>query len=135
MSAPLKTAASPHQLAFRRAARTLIAATLAEWVLEEEDWLGACRKRIKDRMSDAKHMVFNNQRKIGLMLLGRTDEIPALEDKNRQLEHAALVCEYALDILDEMVSAQTPAAPVSPHHRALPARTAQPAFRETAAST
>ncbi|CAM8662167.1 hypothetical protein MCEMSEM18_01053 [Comamonadaceae bacterium] len=134
MSAPLKTAASPHQLAFRRAARTLIAATLAEWVLEEEDWLGASRKRIKDRMSDAKHMVFNNQRKIGLMLLGRTDEIPALEDKNRQLEHAALVCEYALDILDEMVSAQTPAAPVSPQHRALPARTAQPAFRETAAS-
>ncbi|BDT71379.1 hypothetical protein os4_09010 [Comamonadaceae bacterium OS-4] len=134
MSVPPKAAAAPHQLAFRRAARSLIAATLAEWVIEEEDWLGACRKRIKDRMSDAKHMAFNNQRKIGWLLLGRTDEIPALEDKNRQLEHAALVCEVALEILDDMATARTPPAPVTPQHRALPARTVPAARRETAAS-
>lgn len=99
-----ESATSPQDLALRRAARALIASTLNELVDQDQDWLGACRKRIKDRMSDAKHIMFNNQRKIGLLLLGRTDDIPALETRNRQLEQAARVCGHALDILDEMGS-------------------------------
>ena len=97
-----ESTASPQDLALRRAARTLIASTLHELVDQDQDWLGACRKRIKDRMSDAKHIIFNNERKIGMLLLGRTDDIPALETRNRQLEQAARVCGHALDILDEM---------------------------------
>lgn len=102
MSDVPSSAISPHDLALRRAARALIATTLQELVNQDDDWLGACRKRIKDRMSDAKHIMFNNQRKIGLLLLGRTDDIPALETRNRQLEQAALVCGHALTILDDM---------------------------------
>lgn len=127
--------ASPPPIAFRRAARTLIASTLAECGLEDDDWLSACRKRIKDRMSDAKHLVFNNQRKIGLLLLGRTDEIPALEDKNRQLEHAARVCEHALHILDDMAPASPLVTKMPPPHRALPTRAAHSALRTTTASS
>ena len=99
--------------ALRRAARTLIAATLGELVDQDQDWLGACRKRIKDRMSNAKHIIFNNERKIGMLLLGRTDDIPALETRNRQLEQAARVCGYALDLLDEMVNLPPALTPAS----------------------
>ncbi len=113
MTAQPGSAISPQDMVLRRAARALIATTLQDLVDQEDDWLGACRKRIKDRMSDAKHIIFNNQRKIGLLLLGRTDDIPALEIRNRQLEQAARVCGQALDILDEMgATAEMPPTPV-----------------------
>ncbi len=97
--------------ALRRAARALIAGMLAELVHQDQDWIGACRKRIKDRMSNAKHVIYNNERKIGLMLLGHMDQIAALESRNRQMEHTALVCRHALEILDDMGThaAHTPA--------------------------
>lgn len=110
MTTEQEPATSLQDLTLRRAARILITSTLSEMVDQEGDWLGACRKRIKDRMSDAKHIIFNNQQKIGLLLLGRTDDIPALETRNRQLEHTARVCSEALTILDEM----TRAAPMPP---------------------
>ena len=114
MTAEQEPTTPPQDLALRRAARILIASTLNEIVDMEGDWLGACRKRIKDRMSDAKHIIFNNQQKIGLLLLGRTDDIPALEIRNRQLEQTARVCAQALDILDEMTrAAPAPAPPLA----------------------
>jgi hypothetical protein len=102
------SATTQDNAALRRAARTLIASMLTELVHQDQDWIGACRKRIKDRMSNAKHIIFNNERKIGLMLLGRTDEIPALEFRNRQMEHTVLVCSQALDILDGMGTETAP---------------------------
>jgi len=97
-----ESATAQDSAALRRAARTLIASMLLELVNQDQDWIGACRKRIKYRMSNAKHIVFNNERKIGLLLLGRTDQIPALELRNRQMEHTVLVCGCALKILDGM---------------------------------
>ena len=51
-----ESAASPKVINLRRAARTLIANTLQEMVDQDQDWQGACRKCIKDRMSDAQHI-------------------------------------------------------------------------------
>ena len=112
MTEASESTTSPQDLALRRAARALIASTLNGLVDEDQDWLGACRKRIKDRMSDAKHIMFNNQRKIGLLLLGRTDDIPVLEARNRQLEQAVQVCSQALEILDDMGGASEAPAPL-----------------------
>lgn len=108
--APAPTA-TPNNAALRQAARALIASTLAELIRQDEDWLGACRKRIKDRMSDAKHTIFNNEKRMALLLLGRTDEIPALALQNRQMERTALVCSHALQILDELGGNATRPAP------------------------
>ena len=100
--------------AMRQTARTLIANTLAELVQEDQDWLGACRKRIKDRMSNAKHVIFNNEKRIALMLLGRTDEIPPLVVRNQQLERTAQVCALALEILDALGSGNDTASAWQP---------------------
>lgn len=116
----------PGNAATRQAARALIASTLAELVNQDQDWLGACRKRIKDRMSNAKHIVFNNEKRMALLLLGRTDEIPALVLRNQQMERMALVCSQALEILDtlgsETASVSTRQRNLGASARATPAR-------------
>lgn len=124
--------ATPDNAAIRQAARTLIASTLAELVREDQDWLGACRKRIKDRMSNAKHIIFNNEKRIALMLLGRTDEIPALVLRNQQMERTALVCSHALEILDALGS-EAPSAAARQRNLGTTIRTVPTRHRPTAA--
>ena len=51
----------------RRAATSLIMGQLGAVVDQDLDWLGVTRKRIKDRMSDAKHIMFNNEMKLRLI--------------------------------------------------------------------
>lgn len=115
----------PDSPAMRKAATDLILQQLAELLHQEHHWLSACRKRIKDRMADAKHILFNNDLKLRLIerqlnKSGAADTPPVhalirehqtLADKNQQLRLTAHVCALALQLLDQQTQAAAPTPP------------------------
>lgn len=102
--------------ALRRAATALILSQLNSLVEQEVDWLAVTRKRIKDRMSDAKHIMFNNDLKLrviegqlekgtasagmDLSVKSVIQQHQILTDKIQELGRIAEVCALALSILD-----------------------------------
>ena len=110
----------------RRAATSLIMGQLGAVVDQDLDWLGVIRKRIKDRMSDAKHIMFNNEMKLRLIesqlekgtasaaggppVKTLIQQHQMLSDKNQELGRIADVCGLALSLLDRQgKTAPTPA--------------------------
>ncbi len=99
----------------QQAARALILKQLSDVMQHDADWLAVCRKRIKDRMSDAKHIAFNNELKIkviesqlekgrstavGLNVKTVILEHQALTERNQQLARTTHICALALGLLD-----------------------------------
>ena len=119
----------------RRAATSLIMGQLGAVVDQDLDWLGVTRKRIKDRMSDAKHIMFNNEMKLRLIesqlekgtasaagappVKTLIQQHQMLSDKNQELGRIADVCGLALSLLDRQAkTAPAPRAAASRKTRA-----------------
>ncbi|MDT7514603.1 hypothetical protein [Rhodoferax mekongensis] len=121
------TLPDPASPAMRKAATSLILNQLSELVTQDTDWMAACRKRIKDRMSDAKHIIFNNDLKIRLIesqlekgtaaaegappVKTLIQEHQALTVKNHQLQRTAHVCALALKLMDQQAQAAVAISP------------------------
>ncbi len=108
----------------RRSAVALILGQLTPLMEQEVNWIDVTRKRIKDRMSDAKHIMFNNEIKLRVIEgqlekgVAITKDAPSIKtliqqhqmltDKNQELGRIADICCTALSLLDRQVKA-TPA--------------------------
>jgi hypothetical protein len=117
----------PTSPAMRKLATDLILQQLTDLVDHDHAWLATCRKRIKDRMSDAKHILFNNELKMRLIEKqlekgsAATGGIPPVKtlmqqhqmlgEKNHQLQRTAQVCAVALKLLDRQAQWDAPASP------------------------
>ena len=131
------TLPDPASPTMRKAATDLILQQLAELLQHDHDWMAACRKRIKDQRSDAKHILFNNDLKLRLIerqldKSGAADTPPVrfliqehqvLTQKNHQLREAVHVCALALQLMDHQAQWSAPMPPIRKLEAVTPPKT------------